>query len=100
MEIYRGPLGDPLRRVFTFIIPVLVVVNVPARLMAQPFQEGNILLAVFTLVATAGSLVGSRWLFNRAWKVTGVRVAENRHLASNRNVRYKGVAHCCLNPEP
>ncbi len=45
MEIYRGPLGDPLRRIFTFIIPVLVVVNVPARLMAQPFQEGNILLA-------------------------------------------------------
>jgi ABC-2 type transport system permease protein len=66
MEIYRGPLGDPLRRIFTFIIPVLVVVNVPARLMAQPFQEGNILLALFTLVATAACLLGSRWLFNRA----------------------------------
>jgi ABC-2 type transport system permease protein len=66
MEIYRGPLGDPLRRIFTFIIPVLVVVNVPARLMAQPFQEGNILLAVFTLLATAGSLLASRWLFLRA----------------------------------
>jgi ABC-2 type transport system permease protein len=66
MEIYRGPLGDPLRRIFTFIIPVLVVVNVPARLMAQPFQEGNILLAIFTLIATAACLVGSRCLFNRA----------------------------------
>jgi viologen exporter family transport system permease protein len=66
MEIYRGPLGDPLRRIFTFIIPVLVVVNVPARLMAQPFQEGNIQLALFTLVATAACLVASRWLFNRA----------------------------------
>src|SRR3989304_247231 len=32
MEIYQGRWGTPLRRAFTFIIPVLVVVNVPARL--------------------------------------------------------------------
>ena len=38
MEIYAGPLGTPLRRVFTFIIPVLVVVNVPARLVVRPLR--------------------------------------------------------------
>ena len=38
MEIYQRPLGTPLRWSFTFIIPVLVVVNVPARLLAQPLR--------------------------------------------------------------
>ena len=38
MEIYHGPLGTPLRRVFTFIIPVLIVVNVPARMLVRPLH--------------------------------------------------------------
>lgn len=66
MEIYRGPFGTPLRRLFTFLIPVLVVVNVPARLLALPFESDNSWLALFTLAATAGSLLASRWLFLRA----------------------------------
>jgi ABC-2 type transport system permease protein len=66
MEIYRGPFGTPLRRLFTFLIPVLVVVNVPARLLALPFDADNWWLALFTLAATAGSLFVSRWLFLRA----------------------------------
>ena len=66
MEIYRGPLGTPLRTLFTFLIPVLVVVNVPARLLALPFESNNWWLALFTLAATAGSLLVSRWLFLRA----------------------------------
>jgi ABC-2 type transport system permease protein len=66
MEIYRGPFGTPLRRLFTFLIPVLVVVNVPARLLALPFDPDNWWLALFTLAATAGSLLFSRWLFLRA----------------------------------
>jgi ABC-2 type transport system permease protein len=66
MEIYSGPFGTPLRRLFTFLIPVLVVVNVPARLLALPFDSDNWWLALFTLVATAGSLLASRWLFLRA----------------------------------
>ena len=66
MEIYRGPVGTPLRRLFTFLIPVLVVVNVPARLLALPFDDDNGWLALFTLAATAGSLLVSRWLFLRA----------------------------------
>jgi ABC-2 type transport system permease protein len=66
MEIYRGPIGTPLRRLFTFLIPVLVVVNVPARLLALPFEADQWGLALYTLAATAGSLLASRWLFLRA----------------------------------
>ncbi len=36
MEIYQQGWGMPLWFGFTFIIPVLVVVNIPARLLAQP----------------------------------------------------------------
>ena len=39
MEIYHGPWGTPLRRVFTFCIPVLVVVNVPARILVRPLES-------------------------------------------------------------
>ncbi len=66
MEIYRGPLGTPLRWAFTFIVPVLIVVNVPARLLAKPLEPGSWPLAIFALFATAGSLVVSRWVFMRA----------------------------------
>lgn len=69
MEIYSGPWGRPLRWTFTFVVPVLVVVNVPARLLAQPLRPYNSLdwsLALFALAATCASLIGSRWIFNRA----------------------------------
>jgi len=71
MEIYDGPIGGVLRNAFTFIVPVLVVVNVPARLLAQPLYPRSSLdlsLPLFTLVATAGSLLLSRWLFQTALK--------------------------------
>ncbi|MCA9188356.1 MAG: ABC-2 family transporter protein [Planctomycetales bacterium] len=69
MEIYDGRYGLPLRWFFTFIIPVLIVVNVPARIMARPLAEASLWqggLALFAVVATAGSFWGSRWLFTRA----------------------------------
>ncbi len=66
MEIYAGPWGGPLRMIFTFLIPVMVVVNVPARLMAKPLSAENWWLAGFALLATAGSILGSRWLFQRS----------------------------------
>jgi viologen exporter family transport system permease protein len=66
LEIYSGPIGGWLRWTLTFLLPVLVVVNVPARLLAKPFQPGYSYLAWFALVATALSLLGSRWLFQRA----------------------------------
>jgi ABC-2 type transport system permease protein len=69
MEIYRGPWGDPLRWLFTFIVPVLIVVNVPARVMAQPLFPKSSLgwqLALFAVLATVASLAASRWLFRQA----------------------------------
>jgi ABC-2 type transport system permease protein len=66
MEIYQGPIGSILQDVFTFLIPVLVVVNVPARLLAKPLAAQSWPLAGFALVAAAGSLLASRWVFHQA----------------------------------
>jgi ABC-2 type transport system permease protein len=66
MEIYSGPIGDWLRRAFTFVLPILVVVNVPARMMAKPLQAQYAYLALFAIVAAAASLWISRWVFHRA----------------------------------
>ncbi|HTQ38231.1 MAG TPA: ABC-2 family transporter protein [Pirellulales bacterium] len=66
MEIYTGPFGTPLRMFFTFFIPVLVVVNVPARLMAAPMQAMYWYLALFAVGATAASMAASRWMFLRS----------------------------------
>ncbi len=69
MEIYKGPIGTPLRHAFTFIVPVLVVVNVPAQLLVKPLRPrvpGDWLLPGFTVVAAAVSLLASRWVFNRS----------------------------------
>jgi len=64
MEIYRGTWGDPLRWTFTFILPVLIVVNVPARLIVKPLEARP--LAVAAIFYTVGCLVVSRWVFHRA----------------------------------
>jgi ABC-2 type transport system permease protein len=72
MHIYDGRWGTPLRHVFTFVIPILVVINVPAWLMAQPFQQDDDKywflwgLAGFAVLATAACLWGSRWVFRRS----------------------------------
>src|SRR5215471_3029240 len=47
MEIYHGPIGGWLRWSLTFLIPVLVVVNVPARMMAKPLTAEYAYLALF-----------------------------------------------------
>jgi ABC-2 type transport system permease protein len=69
MEIYQGPIGTPLRRGFTFLIPVLLVINVPARQLVPAFVpqfwEDRIIPA-FALFAAVGSLTASRWIFTRA----------------------------------
>ena len=65
MEIYRGTLGTPLQIVFTYLIPVLVVVNVPARMLAFPSND-TWNLAAFAVLATLVSLGASRFLFQRA----------------------------------
>lgn len=67
MEIYNaGTLGITLKMIFTFAIPILIVVNVPARIFAQPFGVKDwtmTLLPIYMLVATAVCLVVSRWIF-------------------------------------
>jgi ABC-2 type transport system permease protein len=69
MEIYQGRWGTPLRGAFTFIIPILVVVNVPARLLIRtlsPQTFGDWLLPIFTIFITFVSLGVARLVFNRA----------------------------------
>ena len=69
MEIYKGPYGDPLRCVFTFFIPVLIAVNVPARLLVGPLEPQTAvdrILPLFAVLATVMSLAASRWVFKRA----------------------------------
>ena len=70
MEIYSGDVGTPLRVVCTYVIPVLIVVNVPARILAQPLllksdPEAK-WLPLFTAVAAVACLAVSRWVFYRA----------------------------------
>jgi ABC-2 type transport system permease protein len=66
MEIYHGDFGTPLRLLFTYLVPVLVVVNVPARLLAKPLAAQSWPLAAFAILATAFSLVASRKIFKAA----------------------------------
>lgn len=66
MEIYEGSIGTPLRIGFTYVLPVLVVVNVPARIIARPVSpQGEHVwpLAIFALFATIACLALSRWVF-------------------------------------
>jgi ABC-2 type transport system permease protein len=69
MEIYQKSnfwLGPSLGFAFTFIIPVLIVINVPARILVWPLKEQNWPLAGFAILAAVGSVAASRWLFTRA----------------------------------
>ncbi len=69
MEIYRRGWGIPLWGFFTFVVPVLVVVNVPARLLARPLNPRawwEWPLAGFAVLATLSSLLASRWIFSLA----------------------------------
>jgi ABC-2 type transport system permease protein len=66
MEIYQGPVGGWIQRGFTFVLPILIVVNVPARFLAKPMQQEYWYLALFAILATAASLLASRWVFQRA----------------------------------
>ena len=64
-EIFRGTLGAPIGMVFTFLIPVLLVSNVPARTLAKaldPWLAGYMVLATVALVAL------SRWVFRLAMR--------------------------------
>ncbi|MFL5342011.1 MAG: ABC transporter permease [Gemmataceae bacterium] len=63
-EIYGGTVwAASIGLVFTFLIPVMLVVNVPAGVMVQTFDWRNVL---FIIAATAAMLAFSRWFFRRA----------------------------------
>ena len=69
MEIYNRGWGASLYGLFTFVIPVLVVVNVPARLLAKPISPRSGAewgLVAWAVVATIGSVVISRRIFRLA----------------------------------
>ena len=71
MDIYESGWGLPLWWTFTFIVPILVVVNVPARLLAQPLvprESSEWVLIAFAPIATIASVFLSRWVFQRALK--------------------------------
>jgi ABC-2 type transport system permease protein len=62
-EIFRGTLGAPVGMLFTFLIPVLLVSNVPARTLAKAFEPW---LAGYMVLATVALVALSRWVFRRA----------------------------------
>ena len=65
-EIYSGPWGSPLRMLCTFVIPILLVVNVPARVIAQPFTGQTWIGVAAAVIAAVAALVVSRIVFQRA----------------------------------
>ncbi len=69
MEMYNRGWGRPLYGFFTFIVPVLLVVNVPARLIAKPIDPRTYeewMFVLWAVVATFLSVVTSRWVFRQA----------------------------------
>ena len=66
MEMYNRGWGTGLYGLFTFVVPVLVVVNVPARIIAKPISPPTAehwWLVAWALVATGLSLYLSRKIF-------------------------------------
>jgi ABC-2 type transport system permease protein len=62
-EIFTGPWASPMGAFFTFIIPILLVVNVPANVLVRVFDAG---LVAFTVVVSVVLLALSRWFFRYA----------------------------------
>jgi ABC-2 type transport system permease protein len=66
-EVFEATWAWSLARFFTFIIPVLVVVNVPASVMVRTGEQAlSPWFVAFTLLATGLMLLGSRAFFRRA----------------------------------
>lgn len=75
IEIYKGGLGRPFMIGFTFVVPILIVANVPARFLAKPLQEGEWYLTGYAAIATIASLYVSRQIFRKA--LVGYRSASS-----------------------
>ena len=71
MQIYDGTFGLPLQIALTYILPVMLVINVPARVLAQPLGYNDALtwkLGLLAPVAAVLSLYFSRKVFTLALK--------------------------------
>jgi ABC-2 type transport system permease protein len=62
-EIFLGSRAEPLGFLFTFILPILLVANVPSNAMVRALNPP---MVAFTLMATALLLWGSRKFFQHA----------------------------------
>jgi ABC-2 type transport system permease protein len=62
-EIFAGTWAEGIGLFFTFVLPILLVVNVPARAMVKALEPQTI---AFTLVATVISVWASRRFFQYA----------------------------------
>ncbi len=72
-DIFVGPLGTPLRRIFTYFIPVLVAVAVPAETLARGLARPEMVL--FAIAAAALFLALSRGVFR--WALRHYRSASS-----------------------
>jgi ABC-2 type transport system permease protein len=62
-EIFDRTWAEPIGRFFTYILPILLVVNVPARAMVKAFELRSV---VFIALATIATFWASRWFFRYA----------------------------------
>jgi ABC-2 type transport system permease protein len=62
-EIFTGTWAWPIGWVFTFLLPVMLVINVPSNVMVRTLEAKYV---IFIVVATALMLAVSRWFFRRA----------------------------------
>ncbi len=62
-EIFAGRWAEPLGAFFTYFVPILIVVNVPANAMVRVLDPGMVALAFF---ATVVLLWASRRFFQHA----------------------------------
>jgi ABC-2 type transport system permease protein len=63
-QIFMRSWAAPLGQIFTYVIPIMVVVNVPADVMAKELFDP--VLVGFTLLATVAMLYLSRKFFRHA----------------------------------
>lgn len=73
-DFYRQSGGEILWFSFSFIIPILLVVTVPARVILSTFSRGDVVLVIAPAL-TLLALVLSRWIFN--WSLSHYRSASS-----------------------
>jgi ABC-2 type transport system permease protein len=62
-EIFKGPWASPVGWFFSFVVPIMLVTNVPARTMVKALEP---LAVVYAVGACVVVVVVSRWFFRLA----------------------------------